>query len=187
MGTAEISVIASGLVAIATITGSELRHRASLRHSRKLADLDHVRSVLDEAAVVLHQLEYTLNEIRVELIGHGMSFFASDDGPRLFDEFTHSGVCLDELLERLKIRLGPQNEVVAALTTVAQAAVAIHQSLKLIKLEEMPTRTDKAAMEEVRAFFSEQRSQIAAERKKFDSARLVFIERAHGVAGTDLS
>jgi hypothetical protein len=188
MGPGEVSALVTGAVAITAIVAGEHRHRSSLRHTRELADLDNVRDVLDEIVVALHEMEYLLNEIRVELIEHGLSFFESEDRVAIYDEFTKVGIRLDRHLERLKIRLGPSHGSVAALEATSRAAIAIHHSLKLIKLEEnKPVLRDEDALNELRAFFAEQEKAIASERKQFDVAHSDFVAKAQRAAGANLS
>jgi hypothetical protein len=187
MGPGEISALVSGAVAITAIVAGEYRHRSSLRHTRELADLDNVRDVLDEVVVVLHEMEYLLNEIRVEISEHGLSFFELPDRVAIYDEFTQVGIRLDRHLERLKIRLGSDHESVTALEAASRAAISIHHSLKLIKLENhKPALRDEDALNELRAFFGQQRKVIAAERKQFDVAHSDFVAKAQRAAGVKL-
>jgi hypothetical protein len=64
------------------LTAEGARHDASLRaesgrqvtqleHSRGLADLADLRSLLDEVATALHQARYAADEVRLQYIQHG--------------------------------------------------------------------------------------------------------------------
>ena len=72
MDTATVSVVASSVVAVAAIASTWLQHRAGLKHERTVVDLDNVRDVLDEGAVVLHRIAYVLDDLRSQLTPRSM-------------------------------------------------------------------------------------------------------------------
>ena len=69
----------------------------------------------------------------------------------------------------------------------AEQQISIHHSLKLIKLEDSkPALRDEDALNELRAFFGQQRKAIATERKQFDVAHSDFVAKAQRAAGVKL-
>lgn len=181
MNSASIAAISSAAVALATIGASLLRQRSTHRQARQLADLQSVRVILDEAAAALHEVEYVLNDLRSSLARLGYAFARSDHASDVDARLVNCGRTLDRLLERLRIRLGPEHAAVVAFAAADESVLEIHRALGPMRdLRERPQgwRGNRGA--------EEQRDRIAAERESFDAMRSEFIVTAQSAAGVHL-
>jgi aspartate aminotransferase-like enzyme len=181
-----VAAISSSAVAIVAIIANEVRHRRSLQHARELADLESVRGVMDDAAAALHDATYAIDGVRAGVLQHGLGLFEDEGREKPFRAVRRAGERLDQLLERLKIRLGREHEAVKAFETADAAALEIFRSAELIKLEDRPTPGDDTAAHHVADFLAEQRKRIDAEREEFGVSRDEFIDAAQRAAGADL-
>lgn len=182
MDSASIAAISSAAVALATIGASLLRQRSTLRQARQLADLQSVRVILDEAAAALHEVEYVLNDFRSSLARLGYAFAQADEGSDVDTRLINCGRTLDRLLERLKIRLGPNHAAVLAFAAADESVLEIHRALGPMRAHrERPqsSRRDEGRLDE-------QRDRVAAERDRFDAMRSEFIITAQSAAGVHL-
>jgi hypothetical protein len=99
------------------------RLRLQLAHEREMADLQHVRNLLDDAAVALHDADYARYDIEAARMSHGAGL-----AEKARDEITRArdvGKDLDRLGERLAIRLGPDDNAVTYFRAAAQALLAV--------------------------------------------------------------
>jgi precorrin-6B methylase 2 len=182
---ASIAAISSAAVALATIGASLLRQRSTLRQARQLADLQSVRVILDEAAAALHEVEYVLNDLRSSLARLGYAFARADDGSDVDARLVGCGRTLDRLLERLKIRLGPDHAAVVAFAAADESVLEIHRALGPMRAgSERPQSSRRDRDAEGR--LDEQRDRVAAERESFDAMRSEFIVTAQSAAGVHL-
>lgn len=141
-----------------------------------------MRSVLDEAAAALHEAEYALNDSRSSLAEFGRAFAQRGTG---YARLAESGRELDQLLERLKIRLGPGHAAVLAFEAADQAVLEIHRTLGQIKDEgEADLGADRKR--ETKQRYDECRDRVAAERETFNAMRAEFIVTAQAAAGVQL-
>jgi len=182
---ASIAAISSGAVALATIGAGLLQRRSTLRQARQLSDLQSVRTILDEAAAALHEVEYVLNDMRSSLARLGRAFAQAEERASAYTQLGKRGRELDRLLERLKIRLGPDHAAVKAFAAADQAVLEIHRTLGRISTEnESPLTTGREREADQR--FDERRDQVAADRATFDAMREDFIATAQAAAGVHL-
>lgn len=185
MDSASIAAISSAAVALATIGASLLRQRSTLRQARQLADLQSMRVILDEAAGALHEVEYVLNDLRSSLARLGYAFAETDEGSELDTRLASCGRTLDRLLERLKIRLGPEHAAVLAFAAADESVLEVHRVLGPMRNgSEQPRSSRRDRDAEGR--LDEQRDRIAAERESFDAMRSNFIVTAQSAAGVHL-
>ncbi len=123
MGTAEISLIVSGISAVAAIGTGVITYRLATRrfdHERRLADLDAVRLVLDDAAGAMqraHSEMAQINRLIAQLVDGAWKTPSLRDEVRAFDRVLQ---LLDEAAARLRIRFGSEHEIV----TLYEAAVS---------------------------------------------------------------
>jgi hypothetical protein len=105
-------ILAAGpsVVAMAAIGSAVWKQRRGFRHARSMADLENVRELLDEAAVALHRADYARYSVAVGRIRQGEYLWERE--PDVVEKVVTAGVALDELSERLAVRLGPDHEVV---------------------------------------------------------------------------
>ncbi len=185
MDPASIAAISSGAVALATIAAGLLRQRSTLRHARQLSDLQSMRTILDEAAAALHEVEYVLNALRSFLARFGRAFAQAEERAETYARLAASGRELDRLLERLKIRLGPEHAAFAAFAAADQAVLEIHRTLGQIS-RERETHSTPGREREANEHYDERRDRVAAERETFDEMRAEFIVTAQRAAGVHL-
>jgi hypothetical protein len=185
MDPASIAAISSGAVALATIAASLVRQRSTLRHARQLSDLQSMRTILDEAAAALHEVEYVLNALRSYLARFGRAFARAEERAKVYAQLATRGRELDRLLERLKIMLGPEHPAVAAFEDADQAVLEIHRALEQIS-GEPETHSIPGRDREADERYDERRDKIAAERETFDRMRAEFIATAQRAAGVHL-
>lgn len=186
MDAAQISVLASSTVAIAAIGATWLQHRASLKNQRSLADLDNVRGVLDDCAAALHQIAYSLDDLRTQITQHKpVTFFDTEQGTDLYRQIEGDGKNLDAHLESLAVRLGREHEVSKALSATDGALLKIYRAIGLLRLEDVGDGSEYSRAQ-VREFELEQVEVIAINRERFDQAREWFISAAQRLAGARL-
>lgn len=126
MKTETVAIIVPGIVALAAIAATWHQHRRMIGHQRELADLTNVRDVLDEAATELHNTAYLLDDVRSYLVQHnGVSFFKTEQGTTTYQALGDRGRDLDALVERLSVRLGPQQSAVVAFRAADAAVLEI--------------------------------------------------------------
>jgi hypothetical protein len=185
MDAASIAAISSGMVGLAAIIAGELRHRRSLRHAQRLADVENARALLDDAATALHEVEYALDDARSNFVQHGQAMFEDEVLSKPYRALRRAGKNFDRLLERLKVRLGPGHDAVAAFEAANAAVLEIYRVLGLVRVEPKAIPGDELSQQAVSAFMNRQRARMAAERETFDAKRVEFIMAAYSAAGTN--
>lgn len=180
-----IAIIAPNVVAATAIIVGWLQHDKSLGMQRKLADLDNVRSVLDDAAVALHNVTYALDSARSALGQWGRKFFDSDEGTIAYEQLKSFGQDVDVLVPRLAVRLGREHEAVIAFEAAVEDALDIFRALGLVRLEPEPDPGHATAL--VRDFIDKSRARITERREQFDGHREMFMDAAQRAAGAKLS
>ena len=83
-----------------------------------LADLAAVRSVIEDGAVHLHHVAYTLDEIKGRI---------QSGAPEERVKLEAHGRIYDELCERMKVRLGPTDEVTLHFLAADEAVLEIYR------------------------------------------------------------
>jgi len=164
-----LSVAAAGLVF------GWLERRRALAHERTLHDLDAVRSLIEDGAVHLHDIAYALDKLVENL---------PDNADEIQGELRVRGKRYDELVERMKVRLGPDHETTREFIGANEAVLEIFRGLQLIQMEHAagaPLRSD--AIERV----GKQRARVTAARATFDHQRVRFVDAAARTAGAKLS
>jgi hypothetical protein len=183
--TATVAVIASSTVAVVSIGANVFQNERRLRHERRLADLDAVRSALDDAAAELHATAYVLDEVRSQVTQHTPDFFKSEKGTETFIELGRRGKELDALNERLRVRFGRDHEVVAPFIETNEAVLDIYRAAGLVRLEPGGDGSPASA-HQVAKFHDETRDRLIAGRDRFDGAREAFIVAAQRAGGAQL-
>lgn len=186
VSTETVAIVVPAVVALAAIGSTGYQHLRGLRHERHLVDLDNVRDVLDAAAVALHAVAYSLDDIRSSLMQHnGVLFFKSPKGTEIFTELGEHGRDLDALYERLSLRLGRACEVVTAFKTADEAALGIWRAAGGLRLEPEADGSQDVS-DEMARISQQRRSEIEAAREAFDAAREAFLRAAYATAGARL-
>jgi hypothetical protein len=143
------------------------RLEVQLAHERAMSDLDHVRSLLDDAAVKLHEADYARYEIEVARMSHGASL--AEKAPEEIKRAREVGKELDGLSERLAIRLGPDHD---AVTEFRRATAAL---LAVFRLANTPERFVLDGVKHHHDF--------EAANSQFNDARAAFLAAASKTAG----
>lgn len=182
-GTA-IAIAVPNLVAIVAIVAGWTQQARTLAAQRKLTDLENVRTVLDDAAVVLHEAAYALDDARSHLTQYGSGFFRDEERAKPYHALWHVGQELDVLLERLSIRFGRDHEVTRAFRDADDALLAIYRKLGVLRLEADADTED--GRRQLHQFVNEVRAETEGSREEFDTGRRAFIDAAQGTAGAHL-
>ena len=177
--------LAANVVAICAVVAGLRQSHDTLRTQRRLADLGHVRGLLDDAAVTLHRTAYVLDEVRSQVTQHTPGFFTSEKGAEVFADLERCGRDFEVLLERLRIRFGDEHAVVASSGEADEAVLDIYRAAGLVRLED-PSDGSPAAEHEIARFYKQTRERLVTQRERFDEARHKFVEAAHAVAGAEL-
>jgi len=148
-------------IALGTLMGTYVLGIRRFKHERGLADLDAVRRVLDDAAIELHNAEYTLAEIGLGLSEHADAYFDHEKPAMAFDDLEKIGKRLDMLAERLRIRFGRVHAIVVAFDDARSAALIVYRAVQRIKDESMnPPAPETTAATEFKEMFYRERSQV---------------------------
>jgi hypothetical protein len=189
-----IAIAAPNAVAATAIVGGWRQHSKALEAQRELAeagfdnqrrltDLDNVRTVLDDAAVMLHRDAYALDRVRFNLTTLGAGLLESKVGQEVFDELTAAGQGSDLLIERLAVRLGRDHAVVVALTSASEAALEAWRSVDRLRLAPSKDDPDERLQRHRFELGNKARDEVAEHRKLFDASREEFMDAAHRAAG----
>jgi hypothetical protein len=186
-GVSALAILAGYRQVLAGITVQRELAAAGVKAERQLADLAAVRAVLDDAAVALHLVSYTLDSVRLRLTTHGPAGFFDDggDGSKLFEKLRDQGAEVDALVARLAIRFGEEHEVAKTYAGATEAVLDIFRALELISFEE-PDHGDPYAREQIAKMGDEQRERITEQRAIFDDQRPAFVKAAVRRSGARL-
>ena len=179
MDTAEISLVISGVAAIAAASSLAVNYRLGIRrfkHERSLADVADARSVLAEAAVELHRATGALNLLRLYIEPAPMD---RDEDPENADELITSarehGRRLETHQASVRVRFMLSDPVAESLSR------ALDSMLGLVFAYERRHRGRKDT-----ASLEKREQKVLALREDFDNASTDFYEAAQQVAGSIL-
>jgi hypothetical protein len=177
--TATVSVIASSVVAVAAIGAGLVQHRGRLRHEREVVDLDNVRDVLDEAAVTLHKVTYTLDRVPSELAIRRE--FTAEGVTETPEQLRAGSEAIAALLERLSVRLGRDHPVVREFAAADGAVLKVLDVLEVLRATPEPPAGLPALPWGGRdaEFVREQEAKVGTNRERFDVARERFVAAAN--------
>jgi hypothetical protein len=130
--------LAANVVALVLVAAGWRQNHDTLENQRRIADLGHVRGLLDDAAVALHRAAYVLDEVRSGMTKHSPNFFTSEPGTEVFADLDAEGKKLDALVERLRVRFGNEHPVVVAFRQADEAMLDIYRAAGLVRLEDPP-------------------------------------------------
>lgn len=181
MDTATASVVVSGVVALASLSATVWQHRRGLQHQRKLADLENVRSVLDDAAAELHAVQLVLSDVRSQVGAQGASWWRNDEGTKAWMELGELAKRLEALTARLSVRFGRSHSVVEALGSAEMAVWVVYQTGGLVR--HGPFDHDPAKGE---AWERDMRDATLTRCDRFRPLWNTFIDEAQRVAGAEL-
>jgi hypothetical protein len=180
VGTAEISLIVSGISAVAAVGTGVITYRLATRrfdHERRLSDLDAVRVVLDDAAGAMQRAHSEMaqdNRLIARLVDGAWGATPSlSDEVRAFDRVLH---LLDEAAARLRIRFGSEHEIVILYEAAVSNALEFVYRMDQVAQELMGQSPD----------VGEEVSNLTRATVEFGIARQSFTLVAYRVAGVQL-
>jgi hypothetical protein len=159
-------ILAAGptVVALAAIGSGAWQQKRGFSHERVVRDIDHVRGLLDDAAMALHRASYA----RDDVMRAGPAVAGKTEG--VAAKIAATGTTLDELADRLAVRFGPDADATTKFREAADALRAIDIEIG------RPEGFD--IVEQFQAY------QSASGR--FDAARAAFLAVAAKTAGVEL-
>jgi hypothetical protein len=181
-----LAIVAPSAVAITAIVFGWKQHQGSLQQQRKLADLENVRGVLDDAAALLHRVAYVLDDVRVGLIQYGSGFFKAESRVETYMELERCGQECDAVRERLAVRLGAEHDAVKTFKDTDQAVLDIYRALISLRLYVEPPPDPGHGANQVAELVDQLREAITEKRAKFDQHRVDFMDAAQRTAGAQL-
>jgi hypothetical protein len=179
-----IAIIAAGVAMIAVVIGW-VQANSGLKQNRELADLDAVRSVLDEAVVGL--LDASTQIARIDALKETPERLQAT-----WEAAEHATKRITAELERLKVRFGMGHPIVESFEgTVAACSEVTGAADRMIERKKIGMNTDSAEKasakrNELDARRTQSLGVIEDESARFESERKRFIEAAHSLAGTKL-
>ena len=180
------AIVVPALVAGAAIVFGWLQHRGRAEQDRRLVDLENVRTVLDEAAIALHQVAYVLDDVRSFGAHGGVSFRQTAEGDEAFTKLERLGKDLDMLVERLAIRLDEDVDIVRSFKIADVAVLSVYRALEALPLEPPGSPFDppgSPVSAEQRRLNDEKRAKVDREIEVFEVARSKFMAAARKTAG----
>lgn len=93
-------------------TAAAWHQKRAFGYERGAADRAELRGLLDEAAVALHHVDYAHGAVDLAILTHGG--WVGQYSPDALRSFETAGKVLDEIRERLVVRLGRHHALVAA-------------------------------------------------------------------------
>jgi hypothetical protein len=160
-------ILAAGptVVALAAIGAGAWQQKRGFSHEREVRDTDHVRGLLDDAAIALHRASYA----RDDVMRVGPAVAVKTEG--VAAKIAATGTTLDELGGRLAVRFGPD----------ADAATKFREAADALRAVEIAIHIPPGFVDQADQF---QRFQAASGR--FDAARAAFLAAAAKTAGVKL-
>jgi hypothetical protein len=159
-------ILAAGpiVVALAAIGVGAWRQKRGFSHEREVRDIDHVRGLLDDAAIALHGASYA----RDDVMRAGPAVAVKTEG--VAAKIAATGTTLDELAGRLAVRFGPNADATTKFREAADALRAIEIAIHI------PGFVDEA----------DQFQRFEAASGRFNDARAAFLAAAAKTAGVKL-
>ncbi len=153
-------ILAAGptVVALAAIGSAVWQQKRGFSHERELSDLADVRAMLDDAAVALHEADYAYGD----WISRGFS-----DTPTT-EAIKHIGqtrMTIDRVVERLAVRLGPDDAAV-------QHLHAAKDALRAFEKEMLQDEPRAETVQSIRADVNDARQEFLAVASKTAGAKL---------------
>ena len=173
-----ISELAAGVVGIGGLAFGWKQSTLRLGQDRTLADLAAVRDVIDLGAIHLHRVAYALDPVKLDLERHAVQAHTTL-GPL--------GRDYDELVERLKVRLGPEHEVTRELADADDATLDAFRAVGRVVNLHLP-QIERGGLDAKQAMrlLEKDREMLSAARERFDRHRDLFIAAAARTAGGNL-
>jgi hypothetical protein len=131
MGAAEISLLVSGVAAVGSIAAVVITYRLGRErfdHERRLADLDAVRRVLDDATASMQRAHMKMAAVNMNLDAYGEGRSSKLTGPlvradRLALETAYDDLAAHEA--RLEIRFGSEHELTVICRTIGAKVLEV--------------------------------------------------------------
>jgi hypothetical protein len=105
------------------------RLRTQLEHDRQVADLNAVREIVEEGAILLHRVAYELDPVKQNLESNAKDAVVAL-GPLGRDS--------DALVERMKVRLGPDHDVARAFEHAIGAMLDAFRAVQRVVVLHLP-------------------------------------------------
>lgn len=129
--TAITGIIVSGFVGPAGAAYFTGRHQQrAFDRDRSMQDRVELRTLLDEAAVALHEAVYAGSQANSAVLQHGR--WVGERAPEVVAALRDAGKVLDRLRERMQIRLGGEEKVVQALAAADEHLLEFFRALTLL-------------------------------------------------------
>ena len=172
-------MIVSGIVGIGGLAFGFWNRWLSVAHDRTLADLAAVRDVIEQGAIHLHRVAYVLDPVRQDLEGNAKTAHAA---------LEPLGREYDELVERMKVRLGPGHEVTREFEAANQATLDAFRAVQRVVRLHLPRieRGDEVGVRQATKLLDKDRDVLTEARERFDDHRRLFIDAAASTAGAKL-
>jgi hypothetical protein len=136
-----------------------------------------VREVIELGAIHLHRVAYALDPVKQDVDGNASS---------ARETLTALGEQHDELLERMKVRLGPEHEVTRKFMGAVGAELEIFRALGGLRRALAHVERDELAYRQLEGPMDTYRATISEARERFDVHRTDFIAIAARTAGARL-
>jgi hypothetical protein len=180
-----VALLAANLVTLAVAAAGFWRQRRGFAHDRELSDLESVRSVMADAAAVLHRMEYALDDALATLRGWGAAFFESEEREKPYKVLEAVGREADLLKGQLRVLFGPEHLVAVAFSNANTAMLDAFRGLWMVKMEP-PAERGTPSQQEVREFERQQGERVETARDNFAAAQEQFVKAAHTAGGAKL-
>jgi hypothetical protein len=142
------------------------RQGAALAHDRSLADVHDLRTLLNEAAVLLHEASYAGMDARSAFTSHGKS--VHEKAPDKVHAVVAAGRDLDQMAARLSVRLGQHDRLAQTFDAANRWLLTFLRSLGQVVFDEPGMTAERArSLAEALAGFEGYRDywrQVAADR-----------------------
>ena len=116
----------------------------------------------------------------------GVAHFAQEDRSKEQREVRDRGKEMDALVERLKVRFGPEHEIAAAFSAADEEVLGVLRKVELIRFQGATEYDDPYAQRQTREFYDKKTLEIEGLREVFDSRREDFVAAAYRAAGAKL-
>lgn len=177
LGTAEISLIVSGVAAVGSVGAAITTYRLGVRRfteERRLTDLADARSVLTEAAVELHRSTEALNLLRGRIEPAPMVRDEDpEDADALIEGAAERGKELETRLASVRVRFKESDAVARSLHLAVEAMLG----LVIAYRRRHRGRKDTDSLEK-------REDKVTELRNQFDTAAATFYEAAQYAVGS---
>jgi hypothetical protein len=155
------------------------RLRTQLEHDRQVADLEAVREVVEEGAIRLHRVAYALDPVKQDLEGNARKALAA---------LEPLGRDSDELVERMKVRLGQDRDLAREFESANEATLDAFRAVQRVVVLHLPhiERGTEPGVRQATKLLERDRNVLTNARERLDGHRAEFIDAAARTVGANL-